>query len=149
MIQTDLIIEDENWRTCGDLDAICERAFAAATEQLPIEGVIAVLLTDNDALHALNAQFRGKDKPTDILSFAADEMARPQIGDLALAHGVAAKDAATRDIPLADHLTHLLIHGYLHVLGHDHEDPAEAAEMEALEINALASLGLPNPYSKP
>ncbi len=148
MIQTDLIVEDENWRTCGDLDAICRQAFAAATAQQPAEGVIAVLLTNGDALQTLNAQFRGKDKPTDILSFAADEMARPQIGDLALAHGVAAKDAAARNIPLADHLMHLLIHGYLHVLGHDHEDAAEAAEMEGLEINALASLGLSNPNSK-
>lgn len=147
MIETDLIIEDDAWRDCGDLDAICHRAFGAMSEICSAKGIIAVLLTDDNALHALNKQFRGKDKPTDILSFTADTMDHPQLGDLALAHGVAAKDAATRNIPLADHLTHLLIHGYLHLMGHDHEDPDEAEIMEALEIKALASLGLPNPYS--
>lgn len=148
MIQADLIVEDDRWVPCGDLEALCVRAFEAAREQCPSEGVIAVMLTDDASLHALNAQFRGKDKPTDILSFPADEMDRPQLGDLALAYGVSSADAISSDIPLADHLTHLLIHGYLHLLGHDHEDDADATKMEALEINALASLGLPNPYSK-
>ncbi|HAE28233.1 MAG TPA: rRNA maturation RNase YbeY, partial [Hyphomonas adhaerens] len=105
-----------------------------------------LLLADDTVLHQLNRDFRGKDKPTDVLSFPAHEMDRPLLGDVAVALGVSARDADAQGIGLADHLTHLLVHGYLHLLGHDHEGEAEAALMEGLEIKALASLGIPNPY---
>ncbi len=146
MLEIDLIIEAPDWESGADWQAICERAFAAAAHLAPMSGTIAVLLADDAALAALNRDFRGKDKPTDVLSFAADPMDRPQLGDIAIAFGVAAKDAAAQGKRFEDHVTHLCIHAFLHLNGHDHEAPEAAARMEALEIKALASLGLPNPY---
>jgi len=146
MITTDLIVEETGWETVPDLAALCDRAFAAAATVEPANGTVSLLLADDEALHQLNRDFRGKDKPTDVLSFPAHEMDRPLLGDIAVALGVSARDAEAQGISLADHLTHLLVHGYLHLLGHDHEVEAEAALMEGLEIKALASLGIPNPY---
>lgn len=146
MITTDLIVEETGWEAVPDLAALCDRAFAAAAAVEPAEGTVSLLLADDAALHQLNRDFRGKDKPTDVLSFPAHEMDRPQLGDIAVALGVSARDAEVQGISLADHLTHLLVHGYLHLLGHDHEEEEEAEIMEGLEIKALASLGIPNPY---
>lgn len=146
MVTVDLIVEEAGWDAVPDLEALCERAFAAAASVEPAEGVVSLLLADDGVLHALNRDFRGKDKPTDVLSFPAHEMDRPLLGDIAVALGVSARDAETQGVSLADHLTHLLVHGYLHLRGHDHEAEDEAAIMEALEIKALASLGIPNPY---
>lgn len=146
MIDLALIVEGEEWAALGDLDCLCRRAFAAASAEAPAEGLVSVLLAGDADLRRLNRDFRGKDKPTDVLSFPALEMDRPLLGDIAVAYGVAARDAAVQGKALADHLTHLLIHGYLHLIGHDHEAPEDAAIMEAKEISALASLGIPNPY---
>ena len=147
MIGFDLIIEDDSWAALGDLDALCRKAFAAAGQVAPVEeGNLALLLADDAALHQLNLQFREKDKPTDVLSFPSLPMDRPFLGDIAVAWGVSASDANLQGKAPEDHLVHLLIHGYLHLLGFDHETDDEAAEMEALEIKALASLGIANPY---
>ena len=146
MITLDLMVEEAGWEAVPDLEALCQRALDAAADVAPAEGVVALLLADDATLHQLNRDFRGKDKPTDVLSFPAHEMDRPQLGDIAVALGVSARDAGAQGISLADHLTHLLIHGYLHLLGHDHEADDEAVRMEGLEIKALASLGIPNPY---
>jgi len=146
MIDIALIVEGEEWSALGDLDALSRRAFAAAAKEEPAEGLVSRLLTDDAELQQLNRDFRGKDKPTDVLSFPALPMDRPLLGDIAVAYGVSSRDAAVQGKALADHLAHLLIHGYLHLLGHDHETPAEAGVMEACEIRALASLGIANPY---
>ena len=146
MIDVALIVEGEDWSALGDIDALSRRAFAAAAKEEPAEGLVSLLLTDDGELQQLNRDFRGKDKPTDVLSFPALPMDRPLLGDIAVAYGVSARDAAVQGKALADHLTHLLIHGYLHLLGHDHETPTEAGEMEAREIRALAALGIANPY---
>ena len=110
---------------------------------------LSLLLTDNDALQALNRAFRSLDKPTDVLSFPASEIEAPFLGDIAIAYGVAAKDAKAQSKTLADHLAHLLIHGLLHLTGLDHETDTEAQEMEAMEIKALAIIGLSDPYLVP
>ncbi len=146
MIDVALIVEGEDWTALGDIDALSRRAFAAAAKEEPAEGTVSLLLTDDAELQQLNRDFRGKDKPTDVLSFPALPMDRPLLGDIAVAYGVAARDAAVQGKTLAGHLTHLLIHGYLHLLGHDHEQPGDAARMEACEIRALAALGIANPY---
>lgn len=146
MIDLALIVEGEAWSALDDIDALCQCAFDTAAKFAPAEGTVSLLLADDGVLQQLNRDFRGKDKPTDVLSFPALPMDRPLLGDIAVAHGVASRDAALQGKALGDHLTHLLIHGYLHLLGHDHETPAEAALMEGLEIEALASLGIANPY---
>lgn len=148
MVDLDLRIAAPEWADrLPDLEAICQRALEAGARQKATDGEVAVLLTHNAEIQVLNRDWRGKDKPTDVLSFPADPMDKPFLGDIAVAIGVTQDDAKTRNIELDQHLSHLLIHGLLHLLGHDHKDDTEAAEMEALEIAALASLGWPDPYS--
>ena len=148
MVDLDLRVADPDWATSlPDLEAICQQALNAGAAQMTAKGEVAVLLTNNAEIQVLNRDWRAKDKPTDVLSFPADPMDEPFLGDIAVAIGVTREDANTRNIGLDQHLSHLLIHGLLHLLGHDHKDDTEAAEMEALEIAALASLGWPDPYS--
>ncbi len=147
MIDLDLRISDPAWSTLiPDLDSLCQTALNAGAAQRSARGEVSVLLTDDSEIQTLNKQWRGKDEATDVLSFPADPMDAPFLGDIALALGVTQADAKTRDLTLPQHVSHLLIHGLLHLLGHDHKDDTEAAEMEALEIEALASLGWPDPY---
>ncbi len=124
--------------------AVVERAASAALDS--VAGDIVVLLTDNAAVQELNARFRGRDRPTNVLSFPAAESAAPHLGDLVLAFGVCAAEAEAQGKSLADHLSHLTVHGVLHLLGRDHEDEAEAESMEAEERAILASLGVADPY---
>lgn len=120
---------------------------------------VSVKLSDNAEVHALNREWREKDKPTNVLSFPMlddDEIDAlldgtynaPEImlGDIILAYEICADEAAEKGISIADHATHLVVHGMLHLLGHDHIDDEEAEAMEALEVKALASMGLHNPY---
>ena len=148
MVDLDLRVAEPEWaKTLPDLEAICQRALEAGAAQKSARGEVSILLTNTAEIQDLNRDWRGKDKPTDVLSFPADPMDEPFLGDIAVAIGVTQEDAKTRGIGLDQHLSHLLIHGLLHLLGHDHKDDTEAAEMEALEIAALASLGWPDPYS--
>jgi probable rRNA maturation factor len=147
------------WRAAlPDLEALVSRAaLAALAEAGNPEGAaggpaeLAVRLTDDAELQALNRQYRGKDKPTNVLSFPGDPAdALPgeplPLGDLALAYGTVAREASEQGKSLADHLSHLIVHGTLHVLGYDHETEAEAAEMEALEVRILSGFGIADPY---
>jgi probable rRNA maturation factor len=155
----------EHWPTHLDWQGLAERATMAALRQSehaeltssPFATSISIKLADNDEVQTLNAQWRGKDKPTNVLSFPMleaeelDALANSDdgevlLGDMILAYGVCAAEAEEKDIPLSDHVTHLIVHGTLHLLGYDHVDDAEAEHMEALEVKALASLGLANPY---
>lgn len=139
-------IEDETW-TAAFPDAEA-RAGAAATAALEgASGEVVVLLTDDETVRDLNARFRGKDRPTNVLSFPAPETAQPHLGDLVLASGVCLSEAAEQGKTIGDHLSHLVVHGVLHLLGHDHEDDAEAEAMEAKERAILAGLGVADPYA--
>ncbi|MEO0608444.1 MAG: rRNA maturation RNase YbeY [Pseudomonadota bacterium] len=147
MIELDLQVKAAAWtRTIPDLDMVCTRALNAGAAQEQTQGEVSLLLTDDEEIQTLNRDWRKQDKPTDVLSFPATEMDRPFLGDIAVSFGVTQSDAQTRCIDLDQHLSHLLIHGLFHLLGHDHKDDTEAAEMERLEIAALASLGWPDPY---
>ena len=147
MIELDLRVACEDWsRALGPLERICEAALQAGAVQGGQGGEISLLLTNDAEIQVLNRHWRNKDTATDVLSFPADEMDRPFLGDIAVSLGVSQKDAAEKGIGLDQHLSHLLIHGYLHLIGHDHMNDTEAAEMEALEVAALASLGWPDPY---
>ncbi len=139
-------IADPRWQAIDNLQAICERVIAMGlpdTSQVEID----ILLTDNAELQALNAQWRGKDRPTDILSFPADAGEGGFMGDIAIAYETASKDAFAQGKTFSDHLSHLLIHGLLHLRGFDHETPEEAKIMEAAECAALLKLGICDPYT--
>ena len=154
-------IEADDWTTAlPDAEAVVDRAATAALRD--VEGDLVVLLTDNGAVQLLNAQFRDKDRPTNVLSFPGGDMppipgdgpeggpAAPEhLGDIVLAFGICRDEAAAQGKTLANHLTHLVIHGVLHVLGRDHEDETEAEAMEAEERSLLASLGVADPYILP
>lgn len=147
-VSLDLRIEGSGWSAAvTDIEPVCQAALNAGFRLTGKSGDVALLLTDDAELQQLNRDWRGKDKPTDVLSFPADEMEAPFLGDIAISLGVASRDSRARNITLSDHLIHLLLHGYLHLLGYDHMSDDEAREMEGLEIRALASLGIADPYS--
>jgi len=156
----ELDIEIDGWPE-GDWPALAERAGAAAAAVEPTlinERLTASLLfTTDEEVHALNKQWRHKDKPTNVLSFPMLERddlldlstdGPPEmLGDLALSYETCASEARDKNVSLSDHAAHLIVHGLLHLAGHDHVDSDEQAEaMEALEIAALAKLGIADPY---
>ena len=139
-------VEVEAWTgALPDAEAVVERAAQAALGA--VQGDIVVLLTDDDAVRELNGRFRDKDRPTNVLSFPAAESAFPHLGDVVLGFAYCAAEAEAQGKTLSDHLSHLVVHGVLHLLGRDHEDDAEAEEMEAEEREILASLGVADPYA--
>jgi probable rRNA maturation factor len=148
----DVEIEDPAWSAAlPDAAAIAVRAAEAALGPAgaAAEGDVAVLLTGDDAVARLNTDFRDKPGPTNVLSFPAPPSARPHLGDVALAYGVCAREAAEQGKSLDHHLMHLVAHGVLHLVGYDHQTDAEAETMEALERQLLQGLGAPDPYEAP
>ena len=145
----DIEIEATDWTTAQpDAENLARAAAEAvlALERLADRNLV-VLLTDDLAVQALNARFRGKDEPTNVLSFPAPPNPEQHLGDVALAYQTCAREAAQQGKPLAAHLQHLVAHGVLHLLGYDHMNDVEAEEMEGLERVVLASLGVPDPYA--
>ena len=147
------------WDSRTDWPALAERSVRAAVSQsrhsrlIESEAEVSVKFTSDAEVRALNAQWRGKDKPTNVLSFPmADEAALGSpaaalLGDVVLAHGVCAAEAAEKQVPVESHAAHLVVHGTLHLLGYDHEtSPADAERMEETEREALASIGIADPY---
>lgn len=158
-LHLDIVIEDDEWPDPAASAAMIERAAAALAKEVssPHGGVMEACLAlscDQD-VRRLNAEFRGQDKPTNVLSFPARDVlqngpqSRPFLGDVILARETVLREALEQRLPFEHHLTHLAVHGLLHLLGHDHADDEEAAVMERLETKILASLGIPDPYAQP
>jgi probable rRNA maturation factor len=161
---TDILISviDERWLETEGMAAAVEAAALAALagaglpDALADHAEVSIALSDNAAIQALNRDYRGKDRPTNVLSFPgfddpADMAAGPDgppllLGDVILAWETVAREAGEQDKPLLHHVRHLVVHGVLHLMGHDHEADAEAEEMEALERGILLGLGVPDPY---
>lgn len=151
------VIEDPRWTEAG-LEAIAERAARAALAAVgrdPDRHEISLLGCGDARIAELNASFLDKATPTNVLSWPAFDAEIPPpddeplfLGDIALAYETCRAEAEAAGIGLADHAAHLVVHGVLHLLGHDHVADAEAEAMEALETNILASMGIPNPYSR-
>ncbi|MEO5324873.1 rRNA maturation RNase YbeY [Mesorhizobium sp. CC13] len=155
-LDIDLMVEAGAWAGEDELRALVERAVPAALAEAGADmaqGVeLSLVFTDDESIRRLNAEWRGKDKPTNVLSFPAFPIAPgdplpPMLGDIVLASETVAREAAEEDKPLENHITHLIVHGLLHLLGYDHETDEEAEEMEALERRALARLAIPDPYA--
>lgn len=150
-VALDLRIADAQWESLGDLEALTWRVLSAAGAHMKTAGELAVLFTNDADMRALNKQWRGLDKPTDVLSFPSDQPeipGQPQyLGDIALAYETSLRDAESMHRPFEGHVSHLLIHGFLHLLGYDHIEPKDAQVMEPLEADILASLGWPDPYA--
>jgi len=150
----DVLIAADCWQAQLDAEEVVQRAIAAATSfvELPAnETEVAVMLTDDARIRELNKEWRGQDKPTNVLSFPAAPppgvaSAPLMLGDIAIAFETTRSEAETEGKPFQNHLSHLAIHGFLHLLGYDHLDDDEAEEMEALEREILASLGIADPY---
>jgi probable rRNA maturation factor len=163
MLEID-IEADEEWDSSTDWSLLVRRAAEAAVAESafpqlaeatrPVE--LSVRLTGDEEVRALNAEWRRKDKPTNVLSFpmaepwqlelADEDGPEIMLGDIVLARGVCEREAAEKAISVESHAAHLLVHGTLHLLGYDHEHDSDASEMEAREVRALARLGVANPY---
>ncbi len=153
----DTVIEDDRWDVL-DLPSLATRACDAALSHLGAAGGIAVLGCDDTRIAALNAGFRGRPVATNVLSWPSAERGASlpggppepphgeDLGDIAIAYDTCIAEAAAAGRPAADHVTHLLVHATLHLLGYDHEGDADAALMERTEVAVLATLGLPDPY---
>jgi len=152
-VEIDVVVESDAWSACPDADATLRRAVGAAADAAGKFGTLAVMLTDDAAIRTMNAQWRGIDKPTNVLSFPAGAQpglpGEAYLGDIAIAYETVAAEAAAEQKSFSDHLAHLAIHGYLHLLGFDHETDAEAVRMESLETRILAGLGIADPYADP
>jgi probable rRNA maturation factor len=154
-VAIDLMVEAGDWPPEEELQALAERGVAAALAEIGPKGKaseLSIVFTDDAHIKVLNAEWRGKDKPTNVLSFPAfptkvGDPLPPMLGDIVLAAGTVAAEAALEGKPVAHHITHLVVHGLLHLLGHDHEDESEAEAMEGLERAILARLAIPDPYA--
>ncbi|XDA97190.1 rRNA maturation RNase YbeY [Sulfitobacter sp. LCG007] len=165
MTDIDIAIEDERWERCG-LPALAERAARGVFERLGLTGnaaEISILACDDARIAALNADFRGKPQPTNVLSWPAEDLAAEapggmpeapaagpdgvvELGDIAIAWETCAREAADQGKEFSSHLCHLLVHSILHLLGFDHVRDADAALMEGLEIEILGKMGIDDPY---
>jgi probable rRNA maturation factor len=153
-------VEAGNWPSEPDLQAFSRRVLEGAAAYLaehtgqpfpedPIE--LSLVFTDDADIRGINAEWRGQDKPTNVLSFPAFPLAPggspgPMLGDIIVAEETLRREALDQAIAFDDHLSHLLVHGFLHLFGYDHMTDEEATVMEGLEIRILAELGLENPY---
>lgn len=146
----DLQVDDPRWRKFRGLSVRLRDAAALALKRGKAgkSSSLTILLTDDGRLKNLNRDFRGKNRPTNVLSFPADTAGDNYLGDIALAYGVTAAEAKFGGKRIADHAMHLTVHGVLHLLGFDHETSRGAKVMEPLETRILHELGIANPYAR-
>jgi probable rRNA maturation factor len=155
--EVDVLIESTQWEALPAAEAIIRAAIAGAAKARPVQingAEVSVLLCDDAAIASLNARWRGHEGPTNVLSFPTPHGERnpcgadrpTPLGDIAIAYETVAREAADRGKPLPDHLAHLAIHGFLHLLGYDHQIEDEAERMERLERDILAEIGILDPY---
>ena len=159
LIEVDVIIEDPRWEVVG-LQDIAEAAVTATLAHRNLSGEVVVMGCDDARIAALNADFRGKSAPTNVLSWPAEDLAsaipgaaprlpsQDTLGDIAISYDTSAAEAAAAGIALVDHTLHLVVHATLHLLGHDHTLPEDGDVMERYEVEILAQLGLSDPYSR-
>jgi probable rRNA maturation factor len=159
---TEVLVVADCWQTEPDAEAVIHRAIATAAEIVnagPNKGIgeaeLAIMLTDDAGIRTLNNNWRGIDKPTNVLSFPAlqptgksgrDDAPR-MLGDIAIAYETTRKEADDEQKPFDHHLSHLAVHGFLHLIGYDHENDDDAEAMETFEQEILAQLGIPDPYA--
>lgn len=141
MIEIDITMQAGDWPK--DAQGHVSSVISSALSHMNADGEVSIVLADNDFVQTLNRDYRGKDRPTNVLSFPQDA---PLLGDIILALETLEREANEQSKAFNDHFTHLLVHGLLHLLGHDHIEEAEAEVMEALEIEILDALGIKNPY---
>lgn len=158
-ISTDCVIEDDRWATLG-LESLAERAVEAVLSRHGLGGEVVVLGCDDARIAALNADFRGKPQATNVLSWpsvdhiphepgAIPELpVAEELGDIAIAYDTCLAEAQAQGKPVAHHVTHLLVHATLHLLGYDHDNDADAETMEAAERSILLRLNIPDPYQE-
>jgi len=155
---TEVLVVADCWQSEPDAEAVIQRAVAVAAEIADAdtgEAEIAVMLTDDAGIRTLNSNWRGIDKPTNVLSFPALQPASPSgpddaprmLGDIAIAYETTRKEADDEQKPFDHHLSHLAVHGFLHLIGYDHDQDHDAEAMETLEQEILAQLGIPDPYA--
>lgn len=154
----DVALEAEGWSVIPDAEVVairaCRAALLACAEDVPEPCEVAITLTDDARIRVLNRDWRNMDKATNVLSFPQpdlpDDIDAPQpLGDIIVALETLSREAETEGKAPADHLAHLVVHGTLHLMGYDHLDDNEAEEMEALERDILAGLGIADPYGLP
>lgn len=150
-----VLVEAGDWPPEAALLALADKAFSAACAELALASdrpsEVSLVFTDDEPIRVLNRDWRGKDKATNVLSFPAVEQLPegrlpPMLGDIVIAAGTVRREAEVEDKPFEHHLLHLLVHGFLHLLQYDHEDEADAEEMEATERRILARIAIPDPY---
>ena len=144
---TEILIVADCWRTAANAEPVILRAVEAAAEMIDADtgdAELAIMLTDDAGIRTLNANWRGIDKPTNVLSFPA---LQPTGAPAPIAYETLRREADEEQKPFNHHLSHLAIHGFLHLVGYDHETDEDAEEMESLERRILAELGIPDPYA--
>lgn len=148
----DVIVESPLWSAQPGAKAVVRRAIAAAASKASSGARgLAILLTDDSAIRTLNRVWRKKNKATNVLSFPAKKAAKGErtshLGDIVVAYETTAREAKQEGKPMKNHLAHLVVHGYLHLVGYGHDTDVEADAMESLETAILARLRVPNPYA--
>ena len=154
MLAIDIIRESPLWDAAPDVEALLQQALdAAAATVSTSKAELAIVLSDDSRVRQLNSEWRGIDKPTNVLSFPSPDTGRDTgeagprlLGDIVIAYETTAREATDEGKPFAHHLSHLAVHGFLHLLGYDHESDSDAETMEACERTILARLGVPDPY---